>query len=51
MKLVHKHRTFGEVEVSTNCITAGGNEVYDAIDKNKVARVLLADKRYWSETQ
>ena len=47
MKLVHKHRTFGEVEVSTKRITAGGNEVVDAIDKNKVVRVLLTDTRYW----
>jgi hypothetical protein len=45
------HKTFGEVTTTDKRITTGGNEVYDAIDKNKVARVLLADKRYWSETQ
>ncbi len=49
MKLTH--RSFGEVNVKNKRTTTGGNEVYDATDKNKVVRALLTDKRYWEVAQ
>jgi hypothetical protein len=41
------HRVFGEVKVLTKRVTAGGNEVHDAICSDGQRRVLLTNEEYW----
>jgi hypothetical protein len=47
MKRIHK--TFGEVTVSAERLTSGGNRVVDETDKDGRQRVLLTDPKYWEE--
>jgi hypothetical protein len=43
-----EHEVFGEVKILTKRITAGGNEVHEAICTDGKRRVLLTNEEHWA---